>query len=80
VELDYLLDLEVCFSHAWTPFHNGGCGGAFPHTTFPGGPRGGRDNFCSPPCGDSGYAPEGNFGKRFLVKYCNFVVNLDRSL
>jgi hypothetical protein len=26
VEPDYLLDSEVCFSRAWTPFPNGGCG------------------------------------------------------
>jgi len=24
VELDYLPDLEVCFSHAWIPFLDGG--------------------------------------------------------
>jgi hypothetical protein len=24
---DYILDSEVCFIHAWTPFPNGGCGG-----------------------------------------------------
>jgi hypothetical protein len=82
VEPDYLPDSEVCFSHAWTPFPNGGVWGGFPPTTSPRGSRGGDDNFCSPPlAGDSGEAPpKQNFGKNCLVKYCNFIVNLDHSL
>jgi hypothetical protein len=82
VEPDYLPDSEVCFSRAWTPFPNGGCGGDFPPTTVARGVQGGDDNFCSPPlAGDSGAVPpKRNIGKNCLVKYCNFVVNLDRSL
>jgi hypothetical protein len=37
VEPDYLPDSEVCFSRAWTPFPNGGCGGDFPPKTVRGG-------------------------------------------
>jgi hypothetical protein len=52
-----------------------------PHNFRQGGPRGGNDNFCSPPLvGDSGETPpEVKFWENYLVKYCNFVVNLDRS-
>jgi hypothetical protein len=39
VEPDHLPDSEVCFSHAWTPFPNRGCGGDFPPTTVS---RGGK--------------------------------------
>jgi hypothetical protein len=43
VEPDYLPDSEVCFSHAWTPFPNGGggVGGISPPQICPGGPGGG---------------------------------------
>jgi hypothetical protein len=41
VEPDYLPDSEVCFSRAWTPFPNGGCGGDFPPTTVARGVQGG---------------------------------------
>jgi hypothetical protein len=64
VEPDYLPDSDVYFSRAWTPFPNGGCGGDFPPQLSPGGAA----------------PPERNIGKNFLVKYCNFVVKLDRSL
>jgi hypothetical protein len=81
VEPDYLLDSEVCFSHAWTPFPNGGCGGISPPQLSPGGPGGVETIFVAPPEGDSGAVPlKQNFGKICLVKYCNFIVNLDRSL
>jgi hypothetical protein len=87
VEPDYLPDSEVCFSCAWTPFPNGGCGGLFPPPPTivrgGGGPGGGGEIFVAPPplVGDSGAAPpKRNIGKNYLVKYCNFVVNLDRSL
>jgi hypothetical protein len=85
VEPDYLLDSDVCFIHAWTPFPNGGVwgvGGISPSQISPGGSKGGGDNFCSPPLvGDSGKTPpKRNIGKKCLVKYCNFVVNMDRSL
>jgi hypothetical protein len=51
VEPDYLPDSEVCFSHAWTPFPNGGCGGDFPPQLSPGGSRGGDTIFVAPPGG-----------------------------
>jgi hypothetical protein len=73
VEPNYLLDSEVFFSHAWSPFHSGGVWGGFPlHNCLHGGaPPGG---------GFEGSAPEEKYWENFLVKYCNFVVNLDRSL
>jgi hypothetical protein len=83
VEPDYLPDSEVCFSHAWTPFPNkGGGGGGFPpHNCRQGGLGGATTIFVAPLVGDSGAAPpKKNFGKNFLVKYCNFIVNLDHSL
>jgi hypothetical protein len=84
VEPDYLLVSEVCFSRTWTPFPNGGVGGGFPpHNCCQGGPGGGKMTIfvASPLAEDSGTAPpKQNIGKNCLVKYCNFVVNLDRSL
>jgi hypothetical protein len=41
VEPNYLPNLEVCFSRGWTPFPNGGCGGAFPQKILSVGSRGG---------------------------------------
>jgi hypothetical protein len=42
---------------------------------------GAKTIFVSPPRGDSGAAPlKRNIGKNCLVKYCNFVINLERSL
>jgi hypothetical protein len=42
VEPDYLPDSEVCFSRAWIPFLDGGCGGDFPPLlVVKGGPGGG---------------------------------------
>jgi hypothetical protein len=51
LEVDYLPDSKVCFSHAWTPIPNGGCGGSFPHTTTAMGPMGATTIFVSPPGG-----------------------------
>jgi hypothetical protein len=79
VESDYLSDLDVCFGRAWSPFPNRGVRGVFlPHNCH----QGGGDNFCIPPLvGDSGAVPlNQNFAKNCIVKYCNFVVNLDHSL
>jgi hypothetical protein len=61
----------------------GGCGGDSPPITVSMGFQGGGDKFfCIPPLvGNSGATPrKRNFGKKCLVKYCNFIVNLDRSL
>jgi hypothetical protein len=56
----------------------GGCGGAFPPTTAAGGVT---TIVRAPPRGGSGEAPsKGKFYEKCLVKYCNFVVNLDHSL
>jgi hypothetical protein len=55
VEPDYLPDSEVCFSHAWTPFPNGGVGGISPHKCHQ-GVQGG-DFFVAPLAGDSGATP-----------------------
>jgi hypothetical protein len=57
----------------------GGCGVNFSPTIVA---RGVTTIFVSPPGGGlGGSAPEANFfGKICLVKYCNFVVNLDHSL
>jgi hypothetical protein len=74
VEPDYLPDSEVCFSHAWTPFPNGGCGGDFPpHNCHQGGPGGGGDNFCRappppPPSGGFGGTPEVKYWEKFPCK------------
>jgi hypothetical protein len=71
VEPDYLPDSEVCFSHAWTPFPNGGVWGGFPpHNLSPGGSRGGGDNFCIPPPGGGfgGSAPEEKYWEKFPCK------------
>ena len=79
MEPDYLPCVQMsCFSHVWTPYPNGG---AFPPTIAIGGSRGG-DNYCPrPPGGDSGAMPsKGIFYEKCLVKYCNFVLNLDHSL
>jgi hypothetical protein len=35
IEPDYLPDSKVCFSHAWTPFPNGGSGGIYPPQLSP---------------------------------------------
>jgi hypothetical protein len=81
VELDYIPNSDVCFSHSWTPFPNGGVWGISPHNCHQGVQGGAGENFCSPPGGDSGEAPlKQNIGKIFLVKYCNFIVNMDHSL
>jgi hypothetical protein len=82
VEPDYLPDSEVFFSHAWTPFPNGGVWGDFTPGTSVRGSKGAGKNFVAPPLArDSGVVPtKRNFGKNCLVKYCNFIVNLDHSL
>ena len=51
----------------------GGCEGACPPTIATGGSMGGGSYCPSPPS-------KGNFYEKCLVKYCNFVVNLDHSL
>jgi hypothetical protein len=56
-------------------------GGISPHNFFHGG--WGGEIFCShaPLVGDSWETPlKWNFGKKCIVKYYNFVVNIDRSL
>jgi hypothetical protein len=82
VEPDYLPDSEVCFSRAWIPFLDGGCvGGDSPPLLSSGGSKGGRKiNGAPPGRGFGGNTPKRNFGKIFLVKYCNFIVNMDHSL
>ena len=82
MEPNYLpCDQMYCFSHVWTPYPNGGCGGACPSTIVVGGSRGGGIYCPSPPGGGLGAAPpKGIFFEKCLVKYCNFVVNLDHSL
>jgi hypothetical protein len=69
VERDYLPDSEVCFSHAWTPFPNGGCGGAFPPQLSLGGSKGGQIQFLAPPGeGFRGNAPEVKFWEKLPCK------------
>ena len=57
------------------------CGGVCPPTIVAGGSKGG-DSWCpSPPWREFGAVPlKGIFYEKCLVKYCNFVVNLDHSL
>jgi hypothetical protein len=56
-------------------------GGISPLDLSPGGPKQVEKIFVSPLAGDSrAVPPKRNIGKKFLVKYCNFVVNLDHSL
>jgi hypothetical protein len=96
VEPDYLLDLEVFYfqsclypmkylhprsmytlprggvQRGGTP--SAGSGGAIPLVGGSGGKR-------APSGGSGGASPEAPQSKNFLVKvYCNFIVNLDRSL
>jgi hypothetical protein len=69
VEPDYLPDSEVCFSHAWTPFPNGGCGGDFPpHNCHQGGP-GGATIFVAPPGGGfRGSTPKEKYWEKIPCK------------
>ena len=74
VEPDYLPSFIGIVSVAFGPqIPKGGCGGACPPTIAAGGSR---------PLGKgSGAVPlKGIFYEKCLVKYCNFVVNLDHSL
>jgi hypothetical protein len=83
VEPDYLPDSEVFFSCAWIPFSDGGvCGGFPPHYFLQGGLEGAKKINGAPPLVvDLRAVPlRRNFGKNFLIKYCNFIVNLDHSL
>jgi hypothetical protein len=57
VEPDYLLDSEVCFSRAWTPFPKGGCGGISPHNCRQGGLGGWWQFLYPPPGGGFGASP-----------------------
>jgi hypothetical protein len=69
VEPDYLPDSEVCFSHAWTPFPNGGCGGISPHNCHQGGPGGGETIFVAPPSGGfGGSTPEEKYWEKLPCK------------
>jgi hypothetical protein len=92
VEPDYLPDSEVLsFSRVYTPwsiytpevctlFHAGECRGGVPPLRGPGGPspRLGGLGASGPPAGVWGRSPR---SKNCLIKvYCNFIVNLDRSL
>jgi hypothetical protein len=63
VEPDYLPDLEVCFSRAWTPFPNGGCGGISPPQLSPRGSRGGGAGG-----DDNGSAPEVKYWEKIPCK------------
>ena len=59
----------------------GECGQAFSPTTTAGGSRGAATIVRAPPGGSLRKAPpKGFFYEKCLVKYCNFVVNLDHSL
>jgi hypothetical protein len=95
VEPDYLPDVEVlAFSCVYTPevctlFHAGECRGGVPPLRGPGGlsPRLGGLGASEPPAGVQGQHPlmgvrgRSPRSKNCLVKvYCNFIVNLDRSL
>jgi len=53
-----------------------------PHISGQGGPWGGkRLEIMDPLAGDSRATHlKKHFGKKWLVKYCNFIVNIDRSL
>jgi hypothetical protein len=79
VEPDYLPDSNVFFNMLGPHSQKWGCRGDFPPTTVT---KGGGDNFSIPPLvGDSGeILPKKKFGKNCLVKYCNFIVNMDHSL
>jgi hypothetical protein len=55
---------RYCLSHVWIPFPDGGCGRDFPPTFVV--KRGGHWEA----------TPKRIFWENFLVKYCNFVVNL----
>ena len=56
----------------------GGCGGAFSPTIVAGVEE---SDVRAPPSGGSGAVPpKGFFYEKCLVKYCNFVVNMDHSL
>ena len=83
VEPDYLPCVQMsCFIQVWTPYPNGGLWGGFPPHYSCRGVQGVR-SWCSiPPWqGFGGSTPERTFFyKKCLVKYCNFIVNLDRSL
>ena len=63
VEPNYIPNSEVCFSCAWTPFPNGGCGGDYPPTIVIRGVQGGWRQFLYPPHG------EGFGGSTLEVKY-----------
>jgi hypothetical protein len=85
VEPGYLLD-EMFVSFMLGPHSlTGGVGGIPPQKKcHQGGLRGrggGATIFVAPLEGDSGTSPtKKNFGKNFLIKYHNFIVNLDHSL
>ena len=56
-------------------------GGDFPPTVVARGSRGGGNWILSPPGRNLGATPpKGTFYEKCLVKYCNFIVNLDHSL
>jgi hypothetical protein len=71
-----------CFSHVWTPLPDRGVwGGGGAPTSLTRGVQGGGEILEPPLAGGSGAAPpKRNFWENCLVKYCNFIVNLDRSL
>ena len=59
----------------------GGVGGLASPLYLQGGPRGLTADVRAPPGGGLGEAPpKGIFYEKCLVKYCNFIVNLDHSL
>jgi hypothetical protein len=91
----FLIHMSYLILCVWTPLLDEGCGGGtlifYRFKMSPPtyqlyldarGVRGGGKKFWSPPLvRDLGaVTPKRNFGKNFLVKYCNFVVNLDHSL
>ena len=75
VEPDYL----PC---VWTPYPNGGVWGGLSPRYSCKRVQGGRKLLSEPPTGGGlGAAPlKGFFYEKCLVKYCNFVINLDHSL
>jgi len=70
VEPDYLLDSEVCFSRAWTPFPNRRVWGGFPPPNYlQGGPGEARTIFVTPPSGGfRGSAPEAKYWETLPCK------------
>ena len=73
---------DVLFQLCLDPIpQRGGVEGIAPPLQLQGGPRGVVAIVRAPPGEGSGAAPpKGIFCEKCLVKYCNFVFNLDRSL